>query len=435
MATKAKSKARASARKVVKRAKPAKRGGKALEGVRILDLSHVQAGPSATQFMAWLGADVVKVELPGRGDITRGQLRDLPNVDSLYFTMLNCNKRSITVNMKTSEGKEIITKLLRQSDVVIENFGPGVLDRQGFPWEKIRAINPRIVYASIKGFGAGPYVDCKAYENVAQCMGGSSSTTGLEDGPPLVTGAQIGDSGTGMHCVAAILAALVQRQRTGRGQRVEVAMQDCVLNLARVKMRDQQRLAHGPLREYPNKTFGDAVPRSANASGGGQPGNALRCLGNGPNDYCYVIIQPPVWAPLAKLIGRPELATDPNFATPEARLPRLNEVWQIVESWTQKFNKFEVMRQLNDIDVPCGPIMSMKDLAEDQSLRQRGILVDVPHPTRGSFLTVGCPVKLSDSPVKVTASPLLGEHTDKILAKDLGYSKSEIKNLRAAGAI
>jgi formyl-CoA transferase len=434
MAAKPKSKTRAGVRKAAP-AKSAKRAGKALDGVRILDLSHVQAGPSATQFMAWLGADVVKVELPGRGDITRGQLRDLPNVDSLYFTMLNCNKRSITVNMKTEEGKAIITKLLRQSDVVLENFGPGVLDRQGFPWEKIRAINPRIIYASIKGFGAGPYVDCKAYENVAQCMGGSASTTGFDDGPPLVTGAQIGDSGTGMHCVAAVLAALIQRQRTGRGQRVEVAMQDCVLNLARVKMRDQQRLAHGPLREYPNKTFGDAVPRAGNASGGGQPGNALRCRGNGPNDYAYVIIQPPVWAPLCKLMGKPELATDPRYATPEARLPRLDEVWAIVESWTQQHDKYEVMRLLNEADVPCGPIMSMKDLMNDGSLHKRGILVDVPHPTRGSFLTVGCPVKLSDSPVKVTASPLLGEHTDKILAKDLGYSKNAIKQLRAAGAI
>ncbi|MSO92582.1 MAG: formyl-CoA transferase [Rhodospirillales bacterium] len=410
-------------------------GKGALAGVRILDMSHIQAGPSATQIMAWLGADVIKVEMPGRGDITRGQLRDLPNVDSLYFTMLNCNKRSITINMKSDHGKAIFTALLKKADVLIENFGPGVMDRQGFPWETIRKINPRVVYASIKGFGPGPYADCKAYENVAQCMGGSASTTGWETGPPTITGAQIGDSGTGIHCIVGILAALIHRERTGRGQRVELAMQDCVLNLTRVKMRDQQRLAHGPLREYPNKSFGEAVPRAGNASGGGQPGNALRCKGNGPNDYIYVIIQPQVWAPLMNLIGRPELIQDERYATPEARLPRLDEVWAIVEAWTQTQTKFEAMTKLNDADVPCGPIMSMKDLIEDESLVSRDIMVDVPHPTRGSFKTIGCPIKLSDSPVEVKASPLLGEHTDDILTGELGYTKEEIQALRAEGAI
>ncbi len=411
------------------------KGNKALSGVRILDMSHVQAGPSATQFMAWLGADVIKVEMPGRGDITRGQLRDMPNVDSLYYTMLNCNKRSITLNMKSEKGKEIFRKLLQSADVIIENFGPGVMDRQGFPWPVIRKINPRVIYASIKGFGPGPFEDCKAYENVAQCMGGASSTTGWEDGPPTITGAQIGDSGTGMHCVAAILAALIQRQRTGRGQRVEVAMQDCVLNLCRVKMRDQQRLAHGPLREYPNKVFGDAVPREGNASGGGQPGNALKSKGGGASDYIYVIIQPHVWEPLMKLIGRPELIADPSYATPEARLPRLDEVWRIVETWTQQHGKFEVMRMLNEVDIPCGPILSMKDLIEDQSLYARGIMVDVPHPTRGSFKTVGCPVRLSDTKVEVRTSPLLGEHTERVLREFMGYDKADVAKLRAEGVI
>ncbi len=414
---------------------PVSKGDKALSGIRILDMSHVQAGPSATQLMAWLGADVIKVEMPGRGDITRGQLRDVPNVDSLYYTMLNCNKRSITLNLKSEKGKEILRTLMRASDVLIENFGPGVLDRQGFPWETIRKVNPRMIYASIKGFGPGPFEDCKAYENVAQCMGGAASTTGWSDGPPTVTGAQIGDSGTGIHCMAAILAALIQRQRTGRGQRVEVAMQDCVLNLCRVKMRDQQRLTHGPLREYPNKEFGDAVPRAGNASGGGQPGNALKCRGGGDNDYIYVIIQPHVWEPLMKLIGRPELVGDPKFATPEARLPRLDEVWAIVEAWTQNHAKFEVMRMLNEIDVPCGPILSMKDLIEDKSLYERGIIVEVPHSTRGTFRTIGCPLRLSDSPVQVKSSPLLGEHTEEVLRQFMGLAKSEIEKLRAEGAI
>jgi formyl-CoA transferase len=383
----------------------------ALDGIRILDMTHVQSGPTCTQILAWFGADVIKVELPGRGDITRGQLRDLPDVDSLYFTMLNCNKRSVTVNTKSETGKEIFRKLIRECDVMVENFAPGALDRQGFTWNVIHELNPRMIYASVKGFGPGPYVDCKVYENVAQCMGGSASTTGFDDGPPLVTGAQIGDSGTGIHLVAGILAALLQRERTGRGQRVECAMQDAVLNLCRVKLRDQQRLAHGPLKEYPqypNGTFGEAAPRAGNASGGGQPGWAVKTKGGGPNDYIYVIIQPPGWAPLMRLIGREELIEDPDWATPEVRLPKLDRCFAMIEEWTLTKDKFEVMEILNEFNVPCGPILDMKELAEDQSLRERGVVVEVDHPTRGKFLTVGNPIKLSDSPSDVKRSPLLG---------------------------
>ncbi|MDT5113655.1 MAG: formyl-CoA transferase, partial [Mycobacterium sp.] len=281
--------------------------GKALSGVRVLDMTHVQSGPSATQLLAWLGADVIKLEAPKGGDVTRSQLRDLPGADSLYFTMLNCNKRSITVNMKSDEGKQIFTDLVSRVDILAENFGPGVVDRFGFTWERLHELNPRLIYASIKGFGPGKYFNFKAYEVIAQAMGGSMATTGFEHGPPTATGAQIGDSGTGIHLVTGILAALYQRTNTGRGQRVEVAMQDAVLNLCRVKLRDQQRLAHGPLPEYPNEHFTDEVPRSGNASGGGQPGWAVRTSGGGPNDYIYVIVQPQVWAPLAELIGRPEL--------------------------------------------------------------------------------------------------------------------------------
>lgn len=228
-------------------------GGKALSGVRVLDMTHVQSGPSATQLLAWLGADVIKLEAPKTGDITRNQLRDVPGVDSLYFTMLNCNKRSITVNMKSDAGKQIFTDLVSRVDILVENFGPGVVDRFGFPWERLQEINPRLIYASIKGFGPGKYANFKAYEVIAQAMGGSMATTGFEHAPPTVTGAQIGDSGTGIHLVAGVLAALYQRVSTGRGQRVEVAMQEAVLNLCRVKLRDQQRLTHGPLAEYPDR--------------------------------------------------------------------------------------------------------------------------------------------------------------------------------------
>jgi formyl-CoA transferase len=379
-----------------------------------------------------------KVERPGTGDITRGQLRDIEGVDSLYFTMLNGNKRSITLNPKTERGKKIFAGLIKSCDVMVENFAPGAIDRMGFPWEKIQELNPRMIYASVKGFGPGPYEDCKVYENVAQCTGGSASTTGFDDGPPLVTGSQIGDSGTGLHLAFGIVTALYHRERSGRGQRVLAAMQDGVLNLCRVKLRDQQRLAHGPLREYPqypNGEFGEAVPRAGNASGGGQPGWAVKTKGGGPNDYIYVIIQPPGWEPLMKLCGREELIEDPEWATPEARLPKLDKCFEIVEQWTLTQDKFKAMELLNKFNIPCGPILSMKELAEEPSLRATGTVVEVDHPFRGKYLTVGNPVKLSDSPAEVGRSPLLGEHTDEILREVLGMSDSEIAEAKAEGAV
>jgi formyl-CoA transferase len=409
---------------------------KALEGVRILDMTHVQSGPSCTQILGFLGADVIKIEPAGRGDITRGQLRDLPDVDSLYFTMLNCNKRSMTLNLKSPQGKEIFTELLKTGDVLAENFGPGVLDRLGFSWETIQALNPRLIYASIKGFGlSGPNSHLKAYESIAQAMGGSMSTTGLEESVPLCTGAQIGDSGSGIHTVAAILAALYHRTHSGRGQRVEVAMQDSVLNLVRVKLRDHQRLQHGPLSEYPNKTFGSAVPRSGNASGGGHPGTALKCKPGGPNDYIYVVFQPQIWEPLLKTMGRDDLIGDARYSTPAARLERLDEVYGLVEEWTAQLTKFEVMEQLNAIDVPCGPVMDTQDLMHDAHLKERHMIVEVDHPQRGPFTTVGCPLKLSDSPVEIQASPLLGEHTAAILHEVLGYTAAEVTKLQAEGVV
>ncbi|MDH6566670.1 formyl-CoA transferase [Streptomyces sp. SAI-117] len=406
----------------------------ALDGVRVLDMTHVQSGPSATQLLAWLGADVVKVEAPG-GDITRRQLRDVPEADSLYFTMLNCNKRSITLNTKTGRGREILTALIRGADVLVENFAPGAVDRMGFTWERIREINERIVYASIKGFGPGPYTGFKAYEVVAQAMGGSMATTGFQDGPPLATGAQIGDSGTGIHAVAGILAALFQRERTGTGQRVNVAMQHAVLNLCRVKLRDQQRLAHGPLAEYPNDDFGDDVPRSGNASGGGQPGWAVRCAPGGPNDYVYVIVQPVGWQPLSALIGRPELADDPEWATPEARLPKLAKMFQLIEEWTATLPKWQVLEKLNAHGIPCGPILSTREIIEDRSLADNDMIVEVEHPERGTFTTVGNPLKLSDSPTTITTPPLLGQHNEEIYIGELGLGDEELALLRAGGVI
>jgi formyl-CoA transferase len=408
---------------------------KALSGVRILDMTHVQAGPTASQLMAWLGADVIKFE-PPTGDVTRGQLRDVPNADSLYFTMLNCNKRSITVNMKNPMGKEVFIALLKKCDVVMENFGPRVLDRLGFSWPKIHEINPAIVLASIKGFGSsGPYADFKAYENVAQAMGGSMSTSGFMDGPPLVTGAQIGDSGTGLHLVIGILAALQHRHRTGKGQFVEVAMMDSVMNLCRVKFRDHQRLSHGGLAEYSMPTEGMAyTPRSGNDSGGGQLGNAIRCKPGGPNDYLYVVVQEAVWDPLARRVGGEKLATDPRFAKIGDRRKNQQTMWALLTEFASKHTKWELMKILNEIDVPCGPILGTDDLMKDDHVKGREMVVALDHPQRGKWFNVGMPIKLSDSPVEIERSPLLGEHTDEILREVLGLHDAEIETMTEAGA-
>ncbi|TSJ60526.1 formyl-CoA transferase [Starkeya sp. 3C] len=415
--------------------------GKALDGVRVLDFTHVQSGPTCTQLLAWFGADVIKVERPGEGDVTRGQLRDVPNADSLYFTMLNSNKRSITLDTKNPEGKKVLEELVKICDVMVENFAPGALDRMGFTWERIQELNPRIILASVKGFGPGPFEDCKVYENVAQCTGGSASTTGFRDGLPLVTAAQIGDSGTGLHLALGIVTALYQRTLTGRGQKVLCAMQDAVLNFCRVKMRDQQRLDRGPLREYSQfgegLPFGDTVPRAGNDSGGGQPGRILKCKGweTDPNAYIYFITQAPVWAKICDVIGEPEWKTDPNYATPAARLPHLNEIFTRIEAWTMAHTKFEAMEILNGLDIPCGPVLSMKEIAADESLYATGTLVELDHPTRGKYLTVGNPIKLSDNDVEVERSPLLGEHTEEILAEVLGLGGDEIERIKTSGAV
>ena len=412
----------------------------ALKDVRVLDMTHVQAGPTASQLLAWMGADVIKFE-PPHGDATRGQLRDVPGADSLYFTMLNCNKRSITVNMKTAEGKAVFVDLIKSCDIIMENFGPGVLDRLGFPWEKVHEINPRIVMGSIKGFGStGPYADFKAYENVAQAMGGAMSTTGVPEGAPFVTGAQIGDSGTGLHLAVGLLAALHQSRRTGEGQYVEVAMMDGVMNLCRVKFRDHQRLTRQELSEYSAPTYQGMgeVPRAGNDSGGGQLGNAIHCKPHGANDWLYVVVQEAVWDALARRIGpdvqMPELASDPRLQTIAERRKNQALLWTLLTRFAEKYTKRELMTVLNDIGVPCGPIMSTEDLANDEHIRGRQMYVELDHPQRGPWFNVGMPIKLSASPATIRRSPLLGEHTDEVLRDILGYDEAKIGALKSAGA-
>ncbi len=414
---------------------------KPLEGIKIIDFTHVQAGPACTQLLAWFGADVIKVERPGAGDVTRSQLRHVKDADALYFTMLNSNKRSLTLDTKTPQGKEVLTKLIKESDVMVENFGPGALDRMGFTWEHIQSLNPGMILASVKGFSEGhAYEDLKVYENVAQCAGGAASTTGFWDGPPTVSAAALGDSNTGMHLAIGILTALHQKIKTGKGQKVAVSMQDSVLNLCRVKLRDQQRLdALGYLEEYPqypHGEFSDVVPRGGNAGGGGQPGWVLKCKGweTDPNAYIYFTIQGHAWAPICKALGKPEWIDDPAYNTAEARQDKIFDIFAFIESWLADKTKFEAIDILRKFDIPCAPVLSMKEIANDPSLRKSGTVVEVDHPKLGKYLTVGSPIKFSDVEVEVTASPLLGQHTNEVLAQ-LGYSQEEIAAMHDAKAV
>ena len=414
---------------------------KPLDGIRIIDFTHVQAGPACTQLLAWYGADVIKVERPGSGDVTRSQLRDIPGADALYFTMLNGNKRSLTLDTKTQEGKEVLEKMIKTSDVMVENFGPGALDRMGFSWKRIQELNPKMIMASVKGFSDGhSYEDLKVYENVAQCAGGAASTTGFWDGPPTVSAAALGDSNTGMHLAIGILTALMQRQKTGKGQKVSCSMQDAVLNLCRVKLRDQQRLDKvGYLEEYPqypHGTFSDVVPRGGNAGGGGQPGWVLKCKGweTDPNAYIYFTIQGHAWEPITKALGKPEWATDPAYMTAEARQDKIFDIFAVIEDWLKDKTKYEAVDILRKFDIPCAPVLSMKELAASPDLRKSGSIVEVDHKVRGKYLTIGSPIKFSDLEIEVGPSPVLGEHTDEVLA-DLGYSADDIAKLHTAKAV
>ncbi|AWW44171.1 formyl-CoA transferase [Polynucleobacter paneuropaeus] len=414
---------------------------KPLDGIRIIDFTHVQAGPACTQLLGFYGADVIKVERPGSGDVTRSQLRDIPGADALYFTMLNGNKRSLTLDTKTPEGKEVLEKMIKASDVMVENFGPGALDRMGFSWKRIQELNPKMILASVKGFSDGhSYEDLKVYENVAQCAGGAASTTGFWDGPPTVSAAALGDSNTGMHLAIGILTALMQRQKTGKGQKVSCSMQDAVLNLCRVKLRDQQRLDKiGYLEEYPqypHGSFSDVVPRGGNAGGGGQPGWVLKCKGweTDPNAYIYFTIQGHAWEPITKALGKPEWATDPAYMTAEARQDKIFDIFATIEDWLKDKTKYEAVDILRKFDIPCAPVLSMKELANSPDLRKSGSIVEVDHKVRGKYLTIGSPIKFSDLEIEVKPSPVLGEHTDEVLA-DLGYGKEDIAKLHAAKAV
>lgn len=412
-----------------------------LSGIKVIDFTGVQSGPACTQMMAWYGAEVIKVERPGVGDVTRNQLRDIPDLDALYFTMLNSNKRSLELNTKTPEGKAIMEKLIREADVLVENFHPGAMDHMGFTWEHLQELNPRLIFGSVKGFNDdSPYADIKAYENVAQCAGGAASTTGFWDGPPTISAAALGDSNTGMHLLIGLLTALIGREKTGRGQRVTISMQDSVLNLCRVKLRDQQRLERvGYLEEYPqypNGSFSDVVPRGGNAGGGGQPGWILKCKGweTDQNAYIYFTIQEQNWLATCDAIGKPQWKEDPDYVTAKARQARLFDIFAEIEKVLADKTKFEAVEYLRKFDIPCAPVLTMKEIASDASLRTSGTIVEVEQKKRGTYLTIGSPIKFSGFKPQIKGAPLLGEHSSEILT-ELGYSTEQIAHLREAKVI
>src|ERR1700682_5615458 len=396
---------------------------KALSGIRVIDMTHNQAGPACAQILAFLGADVIKLEEPKGGDVARRNMRDLPDSDSLFFLLFNANKRSLTLNLKTGRGKALFKKVIAQSDVLLENFGPGALDRLGLGWKILSEINPRLIYATIKGFGTyGPYRDFKSYEPIAQAMGGAMSITGFPENPPTFVVPAIGDSGTGMHMAIGILAALQQRHATGRGQHVEVSMQDAVVNIIRVSLRDHQR-------------SGRPMPRRGNQMGTVVPSTVYPCAPGGPNDYVFINAQPQMWRTFTEAIGRPELTEDPRFDSEAARWENRAALNAIVEEWTRGRTKHEAMRVLGDAGVPCGAVQDTGEVLADPHLKAREMIVDVDYPNRGTYKTVGCPVKLSDSPVAVSRPPLLGEHTDVLLEALCGVEPDEAKRLRQEGVV
>jgi formyl-CoA transferase len=395
----------------------------ALQGIRVIDMTHNQAGPACAQILGFLGADVIKLEEPKGGDVARTNMRDKADSDSLFFLILNANKRSLTLNLKSEEGKELFRKVIAESDVLLENFGPGALDRLGLGYETLSKLNPKLIYATIKGFGTyGPYSGYKSFEPIAQAMGGAMAVTGFPENPPTYVFPAIGDSGTGMHMAIGILAALQQRHQTGKGQHVEVSMQDAVVNLIRVSLRDHQRFNHPP-------------PRTGNQLGRTVPGSTYPCAPGGPNDYVYIFAQPQMWKPFLNALERPDLADDPRYATADARWENRDSLNEIIEAWTRQRTKHDVMQILGEAGVPCGACQDTGEILADPHLRTRDMIVDVDYPTRGTYQTVGNPIKLSDSPAEVVRPPLLGEHSAEVLKALCGVDSDQFAQLKKSGVV
>ncbi|HTY54687.1 MAG TPA: CoA transferase [Candidatus Binataceae bacterium] len=397
---------------------------KALAGLKILDFTQFEAGTSCTELLGWLGADVIKVEAPGSGEQGRALMTDQPGLDSHYFLLLNANKRAITLNLKHARGREMVLELVKKVDVVAENFSLGTLESLGLGYERLRQENPRLIYLTIKGFGTyGPYSQYKSFDMIAQATGGAMTITGPPGSPPLKPGPTIGDTGTGVHAACGVLAAYIQRERTGRGQKVEVAMQDAVLNFVRPSL----------LGSYVTRR---PVVRSGNHLKGTAPSDIYPCAPGGENDYVYMIcISEEMWHSLCAAIGRPELVDDERFKERRARNKNLEVLSSIIADWTCKRTKHEVMKILGDAGVPCGKVLDTMELFDDPHLRERGMMTTIQHPVRGELKMPGCPVQLEDSPVAVKSAPLLGEHNREVYAEYLGLGADEIDRLKADGVI
>ena len=399
----------------------------ALSGIKVVDLTQFESGTSITGTLAWLGADVIKVENPKGGEQGRSASSERKDADSYYFMLLNANKKSVTLNLKSERGKEMLRQMIAKADIFAENFAPGAIERLGFSYEEVSAINPRIIYATVKGFGKGsPFENYLAFDMIAQAVGGVMSITGEADGRPLKPGVTLGDTGTGLHAVIGVLAALFQRTVTGRGQKVEVAMQDAMVNYCRIAY-SKQLMSN------------EACERSGNALFlGNAPCEVFRCKPGGLNDYVFIYtsrannIQ---WELLCDVIGRPELKEEPRFSTPIKRGDHVDEINKHVENWTSNFTKFEAMEKLGAVGVPCGAVMDTKELSDDSTMRDREIFVEVDHPVRGRVLMPGWPVKMTDSHVKVTASPLLGAASSEVYAEWLDLSTDELTALKSEGVI
>jgi formyl-CoA transferase len=396
----------------------------ALDHVRILDLSHYEAGPSCTELLAFLGADVIKVEPPHIGEPGRAMFADKPDLDSYFFLLLNANKRSITLNLKHERGREIFRSLVAKVDVVFENFSLGTMEALGLGYDVLRDINPRLIYATIKGFGTyGPWSAYKSFNTVALAAGGAMSITGLPDGPPLKPGPTIGDTGTGIHCAVGILAALLQREKTGRGQHMEVSMQDAVVNYCRVPMRHHLHT-------------NEVVQRSGNRLSHAAPTDIYPCSPGGPNDYVYIMTTTPeMWRSLLRVIGREDLIEDPRYTNLAERNTRFDEVYAFIRAWTIKHDKFTVMSTLGQVGIPCGAVFDSQDIMTDPHLRERGMVVTVDHPTRGGIPMPGCAVQLTDSPVEVQPAPLLGQHNAEVYGELLQMSSDAVEQLAKEGVI
>jgi formyl-CoA transferase len=395
---------------------------KALNGVKVLDLTQFEAGTSCTELLAWLGADVIKLESPRMGEQGRWLLTEKPGVDSYYFMLLNANKRAITLNLKEQRGRELFIELVKRVDILAENFSLGTLESLGLGYDRLREINPRLIYLTIKGFGtSGPYSKYKSFDMIAQASGGAMSITGFPGSPPLKPGPTIGDTGTGIHAAAGVLAAYIQRERTGKGQKVEVAMQEAVLNFVRVPM----------MGTY---VTGKPVKRNGNRAGG--LGDIYKCAPGGDNDYCFILCTTPeMWESLCRAMGQPELASDERFKDARARVHNMETLAAIISEWTGRRSKHEVMRILGEAGVPCGAVLDSVELLNDPHMRERGMIATVQHPVRGEFTMPGCPVRLEDSPVEVKSAPLLGQHNAEVFGEYLGLGAPELEELKRQGII